>query len=103
MNPDRAAQESPPIAGETGIQEIDSLTHDECRAILAEIFRFMYQNEDGTWDRDKEVSGTEMVSLLCADMPELRPRPITQEQERKEQGDPNHDQDPTPQPCPCCL
>ena len=84
MNPDRAAQESPPIAGETGIQEIDSLTHDECRAILSEIFRFMYQNEDGTWDRDKEVPGTEMVSLLCAEMPELRPRPITQPQERKE-------------------
>jgi hypothetical protein len=84
MSADRIAKESPPTAGETGIPEIDALTHDECRAILAEIFRFMYQNEDGTWDRDKEVPGTEMVSLLCAETPELRPRPITQQQERKE-------------------
>ena len=83
MNPDRTVHESPTIAGETGIPEIDSLTHDECRAILAGIFRFMYQNEDGTWNRDKEVPGTEMVSLLCAEMPELRPRPITPQQERK--------------------
>jgi hypothetical protein len=77
------AKETPPVAGETGIPEIDALAHDECRAILAEVFRFMYQNEDGTWDRDKEVPGTEMVSLLCAEMPELRPRPITPQQERK--------------------
>ena len=83
MSDDRTAKESSHVAGETGIPEIDSLTHDECRAILAEIFRFMYQNEDGTWDRDKEVPGTEMVSLLCAEMPELRPRPITPQQERK--------------------
>ena len=84
MKAEQNAEETPPVAGETGIPEIDSLTHDECRAILAEIFRFMYQNEDGTWDRDKEVPGTEMVSLLCAEMPELRPSPITQPQERKE-------------------
>jgi hypothetical protein len=83
MKAEQNAKETPPVVGKTGIPEIDSLTHDECRAILAEVFRFMYQNEDGTWDRDKEVPGTEMVSLLCAEMPELRPRPITPQQERK--------------------
>ena len=83
MKAEQNAKEAPPTAGDTGIPEIDALAHDECRAILAEVFRFMYQNEDGTWDRDKEVPGTEMVSLLCAEMPELRPRPITPQQERK--------------------
>jgi hypothetical protein len=83
MKTEQNAKEAPPTAGRTGIPEIDTLTHDECRAILAEVFRFMYQNEDGAWDRDKEVPGTEMVSLLCAEMPELRPHPITPQQERK--------------------
>ena len=82
MKAEQSAKETPPTC-ETGISEIDSMTHDECRAILAEIFRFMYQDEDGTWDRDKEVPGTEMVSLLCAEMPELRQRPTTPRQERK--------------------
>ncbi len=77
----------PAPAAKTGIAEIDELTHGECRDILAEIFRFMYRNDDGTWDRDKEVPGTEMVSLLCAEMPELRPRPEDPQQERKADHD----------------
>jgi hypothetical protein len=48
MSADRTTEESLPIAGRTEIPEIDALTHDECRAILAEIFRLMYRSEDGT-------------------------------------------------------
>ena len=84
MKRDRTVKQNPPVVGGTGIPEIDALTPIECKAVLAEIFRFMYQNDDGTWDQDKEVPGTEMVSLLCAEMPELRPRGITHNRERKE-------------------
>ena len=58
MKRDRAAQEAAAIPGETGVPEIDELTPTECKAILAELFRFMYQNEDGAWDADKEIPGT---------------------------------------------
>lgn len=57
------------------IPQIGSLSLAQFRAILDEIFRFMYQNDDGTWDRGKEIPGTEMVSLLCCQMPQLRPWP----------------------------
>ena len=84
MKRGRIVKQNPPVVGGTGIPEVDDLTTTDCKAILAEIFRFMYRSDDGTWDRDKEIPGTEMVSLLCAEMPELRPRGISQVRERKE-------------------
>jgi hypothetical protein len=63
------AQNASPV--QTGVAEIDRLGEAESKRILAEIFRFMYQREDGAWDRDKEIRGTEMVDLLCSEMPEM--------------------------------
>jgi hypothetical protein len=53
------------------VAEIDALDEAESKNILAEVFRFMYQREDGAWGRDKEIPGTELVSLLCTEMPEM--------------------------------
>jgi hypothetical protein len=60
-----------PARATTGVPEIDRLADDRARAILAEVFRFMYRREDETWDRDKDIPGAELVSLLCSEMPEV--------------------------------
>jgi hypothetical protein len=53
----------------TGVAEVDTLTPIRARAILANIFNFMFMEEDGTLNRDKEIPGTDMVSFLCEQMP----------------------------------
>jgi hypothetical protein len=53
----------------TGVAEVDTLTPIRARAILANIFNFMFMEEDGTLNPDKEIPGTDTVSFLCEEMP----------------------------------
>jgi len=60
----------------TGIPAIDKLYASQAKLILAKIFKFMYQEADGSWDMDKEMPGTDTVDMLIQEMPDLEGKQI---------------------------
>jgi len=54
-----------------GIPYVDNLTKAQLRNVLAGIYRWIYWDEDeGRWTLDKDVSGADTVQMLCELLPE---------------------------------
>ena len=54
----------------TGVAELDGLSADEARYLLARIFRWMYWDPDtAQWNMDMDISGADTVQFLCELLP----------------------------------
>ena len=68
QTPMRATNVQPHVPA--GIAFLDALTGAEAKSILAQVYRWMYWNEDQEcWSPDKDISGADTVQLLCGLLP----------------------------------